>query len=160
MASVQSLGLHEPSALSYLIDEDALPKEPLHSSNTTWRTYPVYDDAGQEVTEDELLYTNNCVVWARGGIVKRAFNLDVEDEEIIQSFITRFPAWETGRVHQTATANTYDAKGQESSAQGEKSPRTPKSNEQASGQALIVILKTKAHIYFLTGDTHIVSIPF
>lgn len=159
MAKVQSLGLHEPCALPYLIDEGILPNHPSESLYT-WQTYPAYDAAGKEIAGDEILQTRNCVVWARGGIVKRAFNLDVEEEEILQSFITHFPAWDRLHPQQNGAAAPDGAEQDQSFRTGEKKARSPRSSERAAGQALVILLKTKAHIYFLTGDTHIVPIPF
>ncbi len=159
MAKVQSLGLHEPCALPYLIEEGILPNQP-SASLYTWQTYAAYDAAGKEVIEDEILQTKNCVVWARGGIVKRAFNLDVEDEEILQSFLTHFPTWDRLPPQQNVAVGLDRAEHHKSFRTGEKNSRSPRSNGQASGQALVVILKTKAHIYFLTGDNYVVPIPF
>jgi anaphase-promoting complex subunit 1 len=159
MAHVQSLGIHEPSALQYLIDEGVLPNQSSHHPYS-WQIHPVYDDAGEEVTEDELLQTKHCVVWARGGIVKRAFNLEVEDEEILQSFITRFPAEKKGNPPKTGTAGLSGVDNDRSIQANDKFSSSPTSKEQPAGQALVVILKTKAHIYFLNGNSHIVSLPF
>src|SRR5947209_13664860 len=94
MAGVESLGVHEPSALPYLADEALLPNSPSEASYT-WQVRPVYDAAGKEIREEEVLWTKDCVVWSRGGIVKRAFNLDVEDEDILLCFITRFSTWDS-----------------------------------------------------------------
>lgn len=159
MAYVQSLGLHEPSARPYLIDELVSPNQGSEPPYT-WRVDPVYNDAGEEVTEDEILQTKNCVIWARGGIVKRAFNLAIEDEEILQSFITRFPAREGLTRHHTVPASLSGTKQTANIQASARSSRTQGSNEDAADQALVVILKTKAHIYFLRGDSHIVPIPF
>jgi anaphase-promoting complex subunit 1 len=158
MAHVESLGIHEPCALQYLIEESSLPKQSSGDSYT-WRVYPVYDDEGNEITEEEILQTKNCIVWSRGAIVKRAFNLDIEDEEILHSFVTRFSASPGLDQRQAKATDVFDAE-KESIRSSERVSNTLHPDGQPAGQALVIILKTKAHIYFLTGDTHIVSIPF
>ena len=159
MAQVHSLGLHEPSALPHLIDESLLSNQ-LSEASYTWQVTPVYDDTGKESTEEEILHTKNCVAWSRGGIVKRAFNLDVEGEEILKAFVTRFPSRKAANYPHGETAGFHGEAEKESTWTGESPPRTSRSSDEARCQALVVILKTKAHIYFLSGGTHIVSLPF
>src|SRR3984885_1585669 len=91
MAQVQSLGLHEPSALPYLIAESILPAEP-SGDLYSWQTYGVLDEEGREIAEEEVLTTRQCVVWSRSRVVRRVYNLDNEGEAILQAFVTSFPA--------------------------------------------------------------------
>src|ERR1700760_2648230 len=87
MASARSLGLHTPSALSYLVAESLLPPDP--SPNLySWETYT---DGG---SEEELLCTRTCVVWSRGRIVRKLFSFDVEQESVHHAVLTWFPAHE------------------------------------------------------------------
>ncbi|KAL8831354.1 MAG: hypothetical protein Q9191_000910 [Dirinaria sp. TL-2023a] len=97
MASVISLGIHKPSAIAYLISEGVLPPEP--SENLyKWQTVqsnPLRagttggdDEGGYE--EEELLSTQHCVIWSRGGVVQRAFRFDIEGEAVSQATFTHF----------------------------------------------------------------------
>ncbi|KAK7540515.1 negative regulator of mitosis [Phyllosticta citribraziliensis] len=127
MASIRSLGVHSPAALPYLIAEGYLP-ENAPPEAYTWDTYN--DDGGDE----EITYTDTCVVWARGGIVRKTFNFSVEREKVLQAVLTWFPSDETTS---------------KKDGQGGKLSR-----------ALAVFLKTQAHIFFLAGSAHVVNLPF
>lgn len=158
MADIKSLGLHQPTALPYLYDEDLLLNHTTESLYT-WQVDPIYGENG-EVVEDEILQMKDYVVWARGGVVKRAFNLDVEDEEIQQSFVTSFPAWKGSNNHREVTASLNAACQEHSILAIERSLTPSPSKGQDAIEALVVILQTKAHVYFLRGDSHVVSLPF
>lgn len=135
MASVKSLGLHPP------LDVDGQPIE----GKYTWDV--IVDDDG----EDELLTVGNCVTWKRGGLFRKSFNLEMEkDEPILQALLTYFP---TTDADYNGGANS---KSMDQSTSGRGRPKeTP-----ALAKALVVFLKTQAHIFFLSGTSHIVHMPF
>lgn len=138
MASVRSLGLHQPSALQYAINEQLLPPNP-PTCSYTWSILP--DDSGKGQYEDELLVTKDAVVWSRGGIIQKSYRFHIEKEPIVHALFTYFPASED---------------------EEKASIDTPNGARKASGleKALVVFLKTQAHIYFLSGTNHIVHMPF
>lgn len=136
MSSVQSLGLHEPSALSYLVGESILPADP-SPSLYKWSLLHTHNGHNTESVEEEIVTTESCVVWSRNGIVKRALNLNVESESILHAFVT-------------------DLKSGEDAAQTTEGATRPKFVE----RGLVVVLKTHAHIFLQSGDTHIVPLPF
>ncbi|KAK8182026.1 uncharacterized protein BKA78DRAFT_289836 [Phyllosticta capitalensis] len=144
MASIRSLGVHTPAALPYLIAEGYLPDDAPPDSYT-WDTYN--DDGGDE----EITYTETCVVWSRGGIVRKVFNFSVEGEKVLQAVLTWFPSDETN-----ASSNTPPKDGQDAATNGKEK------NRQANklSRALAVFLKTQAHVFFLAGATHVVNLPF
>ena len=92
MASVTSLGLHQPTALPYLIQEHLLPPDPPPNAYT-WQNIRSDDDDSSG--DDELLITTTCVVWSRGGIVRKSFRFEVEDEPVTRAVLTSF----TGKKH-------------------------------------------------------------
>lgn len=136
MASVKSMGMHPP------LDKEGLPLE----GKYTWDV--VADDGG----EDELLTVGNCVIWKRGGVFRKSFNLEIEkDEPVLQALLTYFP---TTDADNNGTANS---KSMDQSGAG----KTKSSKEKNSlAKALVVFLKTQAHIFFLSGTSHIVHMPF
>lgn len=153
MASVTSLGAHQPTALQYFVQERLLNAEPSPDSYT-WQTLSS-DDNGQEGgNDDELISTKNCVVWCRGGIVRKSFRFEVEEEPVTNAILTQFP------TDQRLTASKQDATwalkkkktGAESSSDPNSTPTTSK--------ALVVFLKTQAHVYFLSGTSHVIHLPF
>ncbi|KAG9251035.1 negative regulator of mitosis [Emericellopsis atlantica] len=131
MASVESLGLHQPSGLQYAINEQLLPPNP-PSSAYEWHIST--DDTNGEHVEDELLTAKNTVIWSRGGLVRKSYNFDVEKESITQALFAHFPAPEDNK------------------RRANDSPKLEK--------ALVVILQTQARIYCLSGTSHVVHIPF
>lgn len=141
MAEITSMGVHTPTALPYLIAEGVLPVDP-PAGLYQWKTYVVEDDQGD--VEEEILATKSCVVWSQGRFVRNVYQFGLEGEDITDAVLTTFPAStvESG-VTTVNTPGTLRA--------------APKTRIQ---RALVVILKSKAHIYFLQGGHHIVDLPF
>jgi anaphase-promoting complex subunit 1 len=137
MATVKSLGLHQPSGLQHAINEQLLPPNP-PSASYTWDIST--DDRFDGDLEDELLTTERCVIWCRGGIFRKTFRFELEKEPVIQALLAYFPA------------SKDDKSTQDDDAQSDQRPTLSK--------ALVVFLKTQAHIYFLSGTSHIVHMPF
>ncbi|KAL9484008.1 hypothetical protein ACSS6W_002797 [Trichoderma asperelloides] len=138
MATVQSLGLHRPAGLRHAIDEQLLPQDP-PSSSYAWDIF--IDDTDGVQIEDELLTTDKCVVWSRGGLFRKTFKFDLEKESITQALLTYFPASED------------EGSGRKASGAGDRRPV-------ALEKGLVVFLKTQAHIYMLSGTSHVVHMPF
>ncbi|KAJ9130747.1 Negative regulator of mitosis, partial [Coniochaeta hoffmannii] len=147
MATVSSLGVHLPSGLPYAIESDILPADP-PASSYSWE-YFVDEINGQEC-EDELLTTATCVIWSRGGSARRIFSFNLENEPITQALLTYFPTSE----------------GSEGRARSDDDGAKPAKNDAKNGQsqglsrALVVFLKTQAHIHFLSGTSYVVHMPF
>lgn len=139
MASVKSLGLHRPTGLQRAVDELALPR---HAKPPPYTWDITIDSLGKDKVEDELLVSRSTVSWSRGGIFRKSFNFELEKEPITQALLTYFPA----------PQDTRDEAFQGSQA------RLPK--QQKLSQALVVVLKTQAHIHFLSGPSHIIHMPF
>ncbi|KAI0128992.1 hypothetical protein BJ170DRAFT_654145 [Xylariales sp. AK1849] len=141
MASVTSLGLHQPTALQYAIQEQLI-EENAPVSAYSWG-FTVNHDS-DDVGEDELLITKEAVIWSRGNVFRKCFGFKLEKEPVTQALLTYFP----------------------SSEQPPKRSALPDSKTRCSAdgrtlsKALVVFLKTQAHIYFLDGTSHVVHMPF
>jgi anaphase-promoting complex subunit 1 len=149
MASVKSLGLHPPLGI------EGQPVE----GKLTW------DVATDEDGEDELLTVGNCVIWKRGGLFRKSFNLDIEkDEPILQALLTRFPTTDAdhnGNASNNKSMGGYGGhKGQEGRKSSDHGNAESNGEEPRLAKALVIFLKTQAHIYFLSGTSHIVHMPF
>ncbi|KAK8855444.1 20s cyclosome subunit (apc1) [Apiospora arundinis] len=141
MASVTSLGLHEPTALRYAIQEQLLP-ENATTSDYNWEI--TVNNDGDDVGEDELLVTDEAVVWSRGNIFRKCFGFKLEKEAVTQALLTYFPTSEETPKHEYRHG-----------------PRQKLSIDgRPLSKALVVFLKTQAHIYFLDGTSHVVHMPF
>ncbi|KKA24826.1 20S cyclosome subunit (APC1/BimE) [Rasamsonia emersonii CBS 393.64] len=177
MATVRSLGLHQPPALPFLITESLLPPDP-SEDDYVWQTLNVEDPSGKSHDED-IIYTKTCVVWSRGGVVKRVFKVDIEKEEIRHVVLTSFPSGKTnkpaGLSSQLATRDCSAGGRQDGQKEKEQHDEIPRLILNADGdglagdlngvssdlsRALVVVLKTQAHIFFLAGNSHVVPLPF
>ncbi|MCJ1454677.1 Anaphase-promoting complex subunit 1 [Mycoblastus sanguinarius] len=190
MASVASLGVHKPSALPFLVAEGILPAEPAEDT-FKWHTIGGHGQ-GKDVEEEELVTTEHCVVWSRGGVIQRSFRFDVEGEHIVQAAFTHFPqisktpktigvhskSLQRDPIKETANGKLKVRKHRDSSSK----PRSKADEIAASdhdapswnrlsaspegrdpnpgGRALVVVLKTQAHVFFVSGTSHIVHLPF
>lgn len=136
MASVKSLGMHPPLGIE---------GQPLQGMYT-------WDVAADDDGEDELLTTGNYVIWKRGGVFRKSFNLEIEkDEPILQALLTYFPATD---------ADNNCAANSKSMDQSAVTKGKGKRSKATLAKALVVFLKTQAHIFFLSGTSHIVHMPF
>lgn len=192
MASAISLGLHTPSAIPYLITEDLLGSE--HSRDQyDWVTNDV---SSCPSADEEIVATERCVIWLRGGIARRIFRFDVESQTVVQATLAWFPA---GRDDEEKTKSLAETPSEANPSRTSLNPHQNVDNRRASGwssraqsysselyfrrnnhqdddqrqreccpqhtgprlsRALVVALRTQAHIYFLSGGSHVVHLPF
>ncbi|KAL4805434.1 negative regulator of mitosis [Aspergillus unguis] len=164
MSSVRSLGLHESPAIPFLVAENLLPPEP-SDDLYSWTTSVGIGPSGP--VEDELLWTKSCVVWSRAGVIKRVFRLDLEKEDIKHALLTNFWVNKIKRTSDKPSSTTAS----KTSSPSSKVPETSASgNDEAKSRArgavndapraLVVVLKSQAHIFFLEGNSHVVPLPF
>jgi anaphase-promoting complex subunit 1 len=152
MAAIRSLGLHTPSGLPYLVAEGFLPQEP-HEDSYTWETYDESD--GYE----EVLTTEQCVVWSRGGVIRKTFSFDVEKEKVQQAIFTWFPS-DDDISHVHYKASQHDTSPNAAKRQRLSSSPATSSSQNGLSRALVIFLKHQAHIYFLSGASHVINLHF
>ena len=185
MASARSLGISHPSAVPYLISEGILPTDP-KSSEYSWQRFGGVSSRGGEVS-DELVVTKSCVVWSRGAVIRRTFQFNIENEAVKLALFATFSPGSAVRadalsldgLHQSSIAPSskvtvpkvkcttknsypYDHFPQGVSGAGRLNRDTDEHHQEApdKDRALVVILKTQAHIFFLSGTSHILHLPF
>ena len=141
MAGVASLGVHEPSALNYMVTESILPPNPAKKLYA-WHSYGIVDKNTGRTVEEEILYTQYCAIWSKSRVVQRVYNVDLEGQEILHSFVTAFAKRER-------PSQRLD---------GSNEPHAPLRG--AYERALVVVLQNRAHIYFAAGDSEILPLPF
>ncbi|CAK7270437.1 Anaphase-promoting complex subunit 1 [Sporothrix epigloea] len=146
MASVTSLGVHEPAGLRFAIAESLLPPNPAPELYE-WKTFS--DTNG----DDELLITATTIIWSRGGEVGRCLRFNMENEPISTALLAYFPTSEDD-VHPTEgeAANGYFTTNEARTRKKRESPSLAKS--------LVVFLKTQAHVYTFSGGDHVLHMPF
>ena len=193
MASVTSLGIHRPSAVPFLVAEGILPNEP-SPKLYEWHIISNHASSSDDWVE-ELLTTEHCVVWSRGGAVERIYRFDVEKEPVRHALFTHFHGRDRSRsdalkpkvkvnleehsearglggfgldVHDPQelgskhTTNSHCRSTVEESrtSQPVQSLKENLQSQQSLNRALVVILKTQAHVFFLAGTSHIIHLPF
>ena len=179
MASVASLGIHKPSAIPFLVEEGILPVDPSEDVYS-WET-GTNVNSGSGVHEEELLTTKHCVVWSRGGTIRRVFRFDVEGEDVTRALFATFPAQPRDIDSTAKTSHVVEGEGDKSqpelleprkhhklrsrSLQKEHGKKTSESvshqgKDSFSRHALVIVLKTQAHIFILSEKSHIVHLPF
>ncbi|KAH8727067.1 hypothetical protein GQ44DRAFT_678000 [Phaeosphaeriaceae sp. PMI808] len=166
MASLRSIGVHKPAALQYLVSESIL------NDDSTERDYvwDTYTDDSPDGSTDEIVATKYHVVWSRGGIVRKVFSFDIEKQSVIQALLTWFPvertSFTTGEATGAADYNAHDLSKSflTQGTQPATDPNAPvehtPSITEVRARALVVFLRSQAHIFFLSGTTHIVNLPF
>ena len=185
MASVKSLGFHKPSALPFLVSAGILKPNPSEGSYD-WQTFQ-QQKQGEGAVEEELLTTDYSVVWSTGGVIKRVFRFDVEKETITQAVFSNFaaqtpneatprnpsapedktlthPASEDLKVRKVRAAVSGSAsQTRDLATRGsntEKPTEVGVHGEPSSCRALVIVLKTQAHIFLLSETSHVVHLPF
>ncbi|KAL9078101.1 MAG: hypothetical protein Q9157_002984 [Trypethelium eluteriae] len=186
MASVVSLGVHTPSALPFLVAEGILPQDP-SPNQYQWRVYGDDEDDINAPKFDEVVFTDDCVVWSRGDVVQKIFKFEVEKQKIHDAVLTWFKSAEVPESGFESNPSSQRASSQipkkdsalKSTGKGKKPPRKSFTSNYATwrqyefssprplsgkrvgqAQALVVILRSQAHVFFLSGTSHVVNVPF
>ncbi|RAQ43928.1 negative regulator of mitosis [Aspergillus flavus] len=181
MATVRSLGLHQPSAIPFLVAEGLLNPDP-SDDHYAWTSS--VDIGPNGPVEDEIVWTKGCVVWSRAGVVQRVYRLDLEKEEIRHALLTNFSVDQLKRTNGNASQATKEGffrtsndPGRSRGLHGQQNGEEPRleasgvtlnirgrgaqgGNGSDSTRALVVVLKSQAHIFFLAGNSHVVPLPF
>ena len=161
MAARESLGARTPVGLQYLIAEGLLPKTS-GPNDYSWETY--VSDGENEDFEEEVLSTKNAVVWSQGQFVRNVYRFHLEGEDVVQAILTSFSNRSTSAGRGETLMNQDQDYGTSPglSMFFRKTPEEDqdRTNLDLTARALVVILKTKAHIYFLQGPSHIIDLPF
>ncbi|KAJ4348515.1 Anaphase-promoting complex subunit 1 [Didymosphaeria variabile] len=163
MAALHSIGVRKPAALPYLIAESILPADATER-DYVWETYHESPDA----PEDEVVTTEYHAVWARGGVVRKVFNFTIDKERVVQALLTWFATEEATSTASQGSPSTSDASSTWSHLTQGTQPATdpnsptdqPPRTLEGRTRALVVILKSQAHVFFLSGATHVVYLPF
>ena len=158
MAEITSLGVHTPVALPYLVAEGLLPED-ANQTHFHWETH--VPDEGNESTDEELLATKNCVVWTQGNVIRQVYRFDLEGEDVVQAVLTRFPS-SSATVSTSDTNSIFDGTAIDRGygASNKRVAQPSPSPGSSLSRAVVIVLKTKAHIHFIQGSSHIVDLPF
>jgi anaphase-promoting complex subunit 1 len=167
MASLRSIGVHRPAALHYLVAESVL-RHDCTDRDYVWDTYT---DGTPDGPTDDVVTTDYHVVWSRGGLVRKAFNFEMEKEKVLQALLTWFPVDEPASAAARSPGRAADSSASGFSksflTQGTQPATDPNvplddapSTVEGRSRALVVFLASQAHVFFLSGATHIVKLQF
>ncbi|OCF37915.1 hypothetical protein I316_00139 [Kwoniella heveanensis BCC8398] len=132
-----------------------------------------HGDDRDEYHEEELVWYHQTVVWSRGSEVFRRYTYESENENVSKALFAWFKSGDqtasasaNGKGKATSTTS-LDSKTfgplNQSRHQSWGGPRTASSSKTKSPQlerTLVVFLRTKAHVYFSSGEDIIVHLPF
>lgn len=157
MAEVISHGVHTPVALPYLIHEGVLPENPGRDLYS-WDSYVDNpgDGDGDDI-EEQVLWTKDCVAWSQGNVVRNVYRFGLEGEHVKQAALTRFPSQASSKDLPNNESRIIRGYGAAKPTRDLLSSNAAPAN---LDRALVVLLKTKAHLYFLHGSDHIIDLPF
>lgn len=164
MAALHSIGVRRPAAFWHLVAESILAPDSTER-DYTWTTY-----AGETAEDpvDEVVATRYHVVWSRGGIVRKLFNFEAEKETVVQALLSSFSTQNGfsdrhAAEHDLSSLSPTQKSSAWSAAQRSESnsfEEPPLSESSTHSRALVVLLRSQAHIFFLSGTAHIVHLPF
>ncbi|RAH83028.1 20S cyclosome subunit [Aspergillus japonicus CBS 114.51] len=188
MAAVRSLGLHEPAAVAFLVAEGLLPPDPSEDLYK-WST-SVDEDSNGPVEDEIVWTKSCAVWSRAGVVKRIfRLDLEKEDirHALLANFsagkIKRAEASlsKVTKAADRASINNALGGSRDSSEshvdtghQQRKHSNTKRKIDQRDGtaarpdglqsgnvsRALVVVLKSQAHIFFLTGNSHVVPLPF
>lgn len=190
MASVTSLGIHRPTGISYLVTEGVLPPDPpenLYSWQTICTSCMEYRGGVEElITTDYCVVWSRHGVVQR--VFRFEVEGEPVTQAVLTRFPTVEQLNGSGKTSK-AVASTHSEEHDSPPSSALKIPkqRNPSSikpdrhadlragkskrvklspiqdqtaDEVNHGRAIVVILKTQAHVYFLSGPSHVVHLPF
>ena len=186
MASVISLGIHKPAALTFLVAEGILPPNATEDL-LRWQTV---NGHGNEIDEEEeeIATTDRCVIWSRGSVIQRVFRFEVEGERVTQAIFTCFPSEPSSAIKTDRSPRQLDdaltKNGLNIRKSREPTPKVattapddgpshvkidlnlspdrelPNRKNAQRDRALVIVLRTQAHVFFLAGTSYTVHLPF
>lgn len=190
MASVTSLGVHTPSALPFLIAEKVLPPDPPDDAFTwrTFQGFSQEDGGEEELVSTRycVVWSRDGVIQrvfrfdVEREPVTQAVFAHFPDHPFghLENSSDSKTSPEHDRTQNTADAE-LDVRKQRASnsrsrprsihndvpendvaAQNRDLVRSQGDDQVTKNQALIIVLKTQAHVFFLSGTSHIVHLPF
>ena len=190
MASVTSLGIHKPTAVPYLVAEGILPPDPaenLYSWQTICTSRMEHRGEVEELvtTEHCVVWSRHGVVQrvfrfeVEGEAVTQAVLTWFPTAEQLNS--SRKPSKAPSSTHseeddpppisglkipkQRGSSSTNSQR-QSGSSIGKGKPvklsgiQDQRVDDANHGRAIVVFLKTQAHVCFLSGPSHVVHLPF
>ncbi|RPA77459.1 hypothetical protein BJ508DRAFT_228770 [Ascobolus immersus RN42] len=179
MSRILSCGVHQPSSIDFLEAHGVLPPNAPRSSYRWWMS--------PYLPNDELIITDTAVAWCQNGNILRWFSFERENEPVLAATVCWFPDddnqnWdkepETEEESEDATAVPKSDFSRRSNVNGMFTPPPKKEpfkgirafteedrekylyEPQGMRKAIVVFLRTQAHVYFQNGGSFLVNLPF
>ncbi|KAA6408998.1 MAG: anaphase-promoting complex subunit 1 [Lasallia pustulata] len=189
MASVTSLGIHKPTGVPYLVTEGLLPPDPpesLYSWQTICTSCMEHSGEVDELitTEHCVVWSRHGVLQrvfrfeVEGEAVTQAVLTRFPTAELLNSSSKRskaaaseYPEEDDSppisglKIPKQWGSSSKSDCSSDSRTRKSKSVKLPAIQDQRAdnanhGRAIVVVLKTQAHVYFLSGPSHVVHLPF
>ncbi|KAF9961715.1 Anaphase-promoting complex subunit 1 [Mortierella alpina] len=112
----------------------------------------------------EVFVKGAKVTWTQGGVLRKVLDFSSENETIQQTlfawFIVNKSAYTRPSVDQERENEREDDNDADDFDQQQQSSKSPGAERQGKQQALVIILKETARVYFASGESHSVHLPF
>ncbi|KAG0212923.1 Anaphase-promoting complex subunit 1 [Mortierella sp. GBA30] len=153
--------LYPPTYDGVLTDTDTNDNTVIPIVNNNPATPTIRFPRGYDV---EVFVKGSKVTWTQGGVLRKVLDFSPENETIHQTlfawFIVNRPAYSKSDVDQDREAAGEEENDSAIFEQKQQSTKSPGADRQGRQQALVVILKETARIYFASGESHSVHLPF
>ncbi|KAF9576016.1 Anaphase-promoting complex subunit 1 [Mortierella alpina] len=112
----------------------------------------------------EVFISGSKVTWTQGGVLRKVLDFSSENETIQQTLFAWFIVNKSTHTKPSVDQEREDEHDEDNDADDfdpqQQTPRSPGADRQGKQQALVIILKETARIYFASGESHSVHLPF
>ncbi|KAF9989225.1 Anaphase-promoting complex subunit 1 [Mortierella antarctica] len=112
----------------------------------------------------EVFVKGAKVTWTQGGVLRKVLDFSSENETIQQTLFAWFIVNKSTHTKPSVDQEREDGREEDNDADDfdlqQQTSRSPGADCQGKQQALVIILKETARVYFASGESHSVHLPF
>ncbi|KAF9968805.1 Anaphase-promoting complex subunit 1 [Mortierella alpina] len=112
----------------------------------------------------EVFVVGSKVTWTQGGVLRKVLDFSSENEIIQQTLFAWFIVNKSTHGKPSVDQEREDEREEDNDADGfdpqQQASKSPGADRQGKQQALVIILKETARVYFASGESHSVHLPF
>ncbi|KAF9936669.1 Anaphase-promoting complex subunit 1 [Mortierella alpina] len=112
----------------------------------------------------EVFVRGAKVTWTQGGVLRKVLDFSSENETIQQTLFAWFIVNKSTHTKPSVDQEREDGREEDNDADDfdlqQQTSRSPGADCQGKQQALVIILKETARVYFASGESHSVHLPF
>ncbi|CAO3574996.1 unnamed protein product [Mortierella alpina] len=145
------------------------PDTQTQESNSSSPNSAIYTTAGRTSKSPrgydvEVFVRGSKVTWTQGGVLRKVLDFSSENEIIQQTLFAWFIVNKSTHAKPRVDQEREDEREEDNDADDfgpqQQASKSPGADRQGKQQALIIILKETARVYFASGESHSVHLPF